>query len=55
MLIYVPVSLYLLNLHGLMGFCIGILIANFTKLLIMIITYFYVNKSTNANNLSEEY
>lgn len=55
MLIYVPVSMCLLNLHGLMGFCIGILIANFTKLLIMIITYFYVNKSTNANNLSEGY
>jgi len=55
MLIYVPLSMYLLDLHGLMGFCIGILIANFTKLLIMITTYFYVNRSTNANNLSEEY
>ena len=55
MLIYVPLSLYLLSLHGLMGLCVGILIANFIKLLIMITTYFYVNKSTNANNLSEEY
>lgn len=55
MLIYVPVSMYLLNSHGLMGFCIGILIANFIKLLTMITTYFYVNRSTNANNLSEEY
>ena len=55
MLIYVPLSMYLLSLHGLMGLCVGILIANFIKLLIMITTYFYVNKSTNANNLSEEY
>jgi len=55
MLIYVPLSMYLLSLHGLMGLCIGILIANFIKLLTMITTYFYVNRSTNANNLSEEY
>ncbi|SFN58344.1 lipopolysaccharide biosynthesis protein [Proteiniclasticum ruminis] len=55
MIIYVPLSMFLLSLYGLMGLCIGILIANFTKLLIMIATYFYVNRSTNANNLSEEY
>ena len=54
MLIYIPLSMYLLSLYGLMGLCVGILIANITKLLIMITTYFYINKSTNVNNLSEE-
>ena len=49
MLIYIPSSMYLLSLYGLMGLCVGILIANLTKLLIMIATYFYVNKSTNLN------
>jgi O-antigen/teichoic acid export membrane protein len=48
MLIYVPLSIYLLSLYGLMGLCVGILIANFIKLLIMISTYFFVNKSTNT-------
>lgn len=46
MLIYIPLSMYLLSLYGLMGLCVGILIANITKLLIMIITYFYINKFT---------
>lgn len=55
MLIYIPISMYLLSLYGLMGLCIGILIANITKLLMMIMTYFYLNKSTEENNLSEGY
>lgn len=54
MLIYIPLSMYLLSLYGLMGLCVGILIVNIIKLLIMIVVYFYINKSTKANNLSEE-
>jgi len=55
MLSYIPLSMYLLTLYGLMGLCVGILIANITKLLMMIIVYFYINKSTKVDNLSKEY
>lgn len=55
MITYLSVSLLLLDLYGLMGFCVGILIANIVKLVIMVATYFYLNKDNNVNNISEEY
>lgn len=55
MIIYIPLSLYLLSLYGLYGFCAGVLIANFVKLAVMIMTYFYINKFSNLNKISEEY
>lgn len=45
MLVYISLSMLLLNKYGLTGFCIGILIANIIKLLIMIFTYYYINGS----------
>ena len=55
MLIYIPLSIYLLSIYGLMGLCIGILIANVVKLIILIATYSFINRTTKDNNLSEEY
>ena len=55
MLIYILLSMYFLSLNGLMGLCVGILVANIIKLLIILITYFYTNKSSKTNNISEEY
>ena len=47
MAVYLPLSLYLLTLYGLMGFCIGILIASFVKLVSTIATYFYHDRLNN--------
>jgi len=41
--VYISLSMILLSKYGLIGFCIGILIANIIKLLIMICTYYYIN------------
>jgi O-antigen/teichoic acid export membrane protein len=44
MVVYVVMSLILLYLYGLMGFCLGILIASIVKLIVMFVAY-YINNS----------
>lgn len=45
MTVYIPVSMLLLSMYGLMGFCVGILIASIIRLLIMILAYYFNNKT----------
>lgn len=45
LLVYVFGSLVLLEIYGLMGFCIGILIASIVKLTVMIVVYYLSNKN----------
>ena len=47
LVVYIAASMILLNLYGLMGFCIGILIASIVKLAVMLITYYTNNKNYN--------
>lgn len=52
--IYVAFGLVLLNNHGLIGFCLGILVANIAKLIFMISIYFHFNKTPTINKTLEE-
>lgn len=53
--IYVGLSIILLNSYDLMGFCIGVLIANAIKLFLMIIICIFYNHYSSTNKTSEEY
>ena len=47
--IYVGSTVILMNFYGLMGFCIGILIANSIKLLLMLIIFYFVYMRAEIN------
>lgn len=53
--IYISLSIVMLKLYGLYGFCIGILIANAVKLLLMIMIYYINNYNSKVNKTCEEY
>jgi O-antigen/teichoic acid export membrane protein len=44
-------SLFLLDSYGLMGFCVGLLIASIIKLLSMIVIYYFLNIRTNIKGI----
>ena len=51
LVVYIAASMILLNLYGLMGFCIGILIASIVKLVIMLVTYYTNNKKYDEQKI----
>jgi len=54
-ILYIALGIILLGIYGLIGFCIGILVANIAKLIFMIIVYYYVREIPTIRKTSEVY